>query len=100
MKLLCILSALLITGCFAETVYDPPPNNSLANGYNNYAVGCVDFTDQLGTRTVCAPHYFSNSGEVIYWDQNLRIWIAPRGYYNKGVYFRGQHPLYHHYYRR
>ena len=83
-----ILLCLMLSGC---VVYSRPREPY-------YSYECVNFCDNLGCREICAPHYYTNEGYLVYWDNYFNCWIGPHGYWAKGVFYKGYVPGYHNYY--
>lgn len=88
--MMCAGLATMVSGCYAEEVYTEAPPVAAANG-------CVAYTDDWGTREVCAPYYYLN-GEVVYWDAHFGCWIGPHGYWLGGGWHPGFVGGYHGYY--
>lgn len=82
------ISILGSTGCY---VYTDPTPTSTETGYVNYC-------DTYGCREVYAPHYYTRTGDVVYWDTHFGVWITPHGYWRGGRWNHGYHPGYHHHY--
>lgn len=77
-------------GCVEDLAYADPPVA--------YASGCVNFTDDYGTREVCGPYYYAG-GDLFYWDAHFGCWIGPHGYWHSGLwhggFVYGYHERYH-----
>lgn len=86
MKYIVLLMCLVLSGCVGRVAY--------TDSYVSHRYGCVDFTDQYGTRNVCSQYYYDSTGSVVYWDNRFGIWVGRSGYYYGGVYRRGYWPGY------
>lgn len=89
LAMLLVLGTVSMTGCYAEEgVYTSAPGT--------YQTGCVEFVDEYGARTVCAPHYYMG-GSVVYWDAHFGRWIGANRYWQGGMWHREGFPAYHGY---